>query len=137
MLRFAMRPGLSSSRSASPPPNPTTEFCNRIESRYAKIQRITPDGQTAVQCSEELCLFALLSGLIPSTFVKPSPPSPTLHSQRLLRPVFGSTRVSRFTWQKPILLMQQVPSSAGNATPRSTSLVTAPMLGRQGSYFQA
>jgi len=55
MLRFAMRPGLSSSRSASPPPNPTT--------RYAKIERITPDGQTAGQRSEELCLFALLSGI--------------------------------------------------------------------------
>jgi len=111
---------LSSSRSASPPPNPTTEICNRIESRYAKIECITLDGQTAVQRSEELYLFALLSGL-PSTFVWPSPPSPTLHSRRLPSPVFGSTRARRSTWRRLILLMQQRPSSAGNATPPSTS----------------
>ena len=40
-----------------------TEYSNRIESAFAKMERITPEGQTAAQCSEELSLFALLSSL--------------------------------------------------------------------------
>ena len=40
-----------------------TEYSSRIESAYAKIEQITPEGQTAAQRSEELSLFALLSGL--------------------------------------------------------------------------
>jgi hypothetical protein len=40
-----------------------TELSSRIESAYVKVERITPDGQTAVQRGEELCLFAFLSAL--------------------------------------------------------------------------
>jgi len=45
------------------PTEPYTEFCNRIDSGNAKIERITPSNQTAAQRGEELRLFALLSGL--------------------------------------------------------------------------
>ena len=40
-----------------------TEYSNRIESAFAKMERITPEGQTAAQRSEELSHFALLSSL--------------------------------------------------------------------------
>jgi len=40
-----------------------TDFCNRIDLGYAKIERITPSCQTAAQRGEELRLFAFLSGL--------------------------------------------------------------------------
>jgi len=40
-----------------------TDFCNRIDSGYAKIKCITLSNQMAVQHGEELCLFAFLSGL--------------------------------------------------------------------------